>query len=105
VPICEVLDVSPANRFDFDPFAAGSGDCVSRICLCAIGEEDDNEMKWEVLRTILLASCQNRITNSQDVLYTQHDSRCIWPQVAEVSSAPRCAISRSDVVCLFTEIN
>jgi len=51
VPISAVFDVLPANRLDFDPLAACWGDYVSMICWCGIGEEDDNEMKWEVLRT------------------------------------------------------
>jgi hypothetical protein len=52
VPITDVLDVAPANRFDFDPLSPGWGGCVSRFCWCGIGEEDDHKTKWEVLRTI-----------------------------------------------------
>jgi len=52
MPMSDVLNVSPANQLDFDPLAAGWGGCVSMICWCGIGEEDDNEKKWEVLRTI-----------------------------------------------------
>jgi len=52
VPISDVFNVAPANRLDFDPLAAGWGGCVSIICWCGIGEKDDKEEKWEVLRTI-----------------------------------------------------
>jgi len=52
MPISDVFNVSPANRLNFDPLTAGWGGCVSMIFLCGIGEEDDNEKKWEVLRTI-----------------------------------------------------
>jgi len=52
VPISDVFEVSPASRLDFDPLAACWGDCVSMMCWCEIEEEDDNEKKWEVLRTI-----------------------------------------------------
>jgi len=48
----DVLDISPANRLDFNPLAAGCGDCVSMICWCGIRKEDDNDKKWEVLTTI-----------------------------------------------------
>ena len=52
MPIRDVFKVSPANRLDFDPLTAGWGDYVSMMCWCGIGEEDDNEKKWEVVRTI-----------------------------------------------------
>jgi len=52
VPISDVFDVSPANRLDFDFLAAACDGCGSMICWCGIGEEDDNEKKWEVLWTI-----------------------------------------------------
>ena len=48
----DVFDVSPANWLDLNPLTAGWGDCISILCWCGIGEEDDNEKKWEVLRTI-----------------------------------------------------
>jgi len=67
VLISDVFDVLPTNQLDFDPLAAGRGGCISMICWCGIGEEHDNEKKWEVLTTIYLASCQNRISSSQDV--------------------------------------
>ena len=50
VPRSNVCDKAPANRLDLYPLAPGWGGCVSMICWCAIGEEDDNEKKWEVLR-------------------------------------------------------
>ena len=48
----DIFDVSPANRLDFDPVAAGLVDCVPMICWCGIGEEDDNEKQWEVMITL-----------------------------------------------------
>jgi len=52
VPMIAVFDVAPANRLDIDPLSPCWGGCVSMICWCGIGEEDDNEKKWEALRTI-----------------------------------------------------
>jgi hypothetical protein len=47
-----VCDIRPANLPVFNPLSPGRGDCVSMMCWCGIGEEDDNERKWEALRTI-----------------------------------------------------
>jgi len=52
VPISDVFHDVPANWLDLDPYRPGWGGCVSMICWCGIGEEDDNEKKWEVLRFI-----------------------------------------------------
>jgi len=52
VPRVSVFDEGPANRPVFDPLLAGGGGCVSMMCWCGIGEKDDNERKWEALRTI-----------------------------------------------------
>jgi len=52
VPISDELNELPANRLDFNPLAADLGGCGSMICWCGIGEKDDNEKKWKVLRTI-----------------------------------------------------
>ena len=57
-------------------------------CWCGIGEEDDNEKKWEVLRMVYLATCQNGIISCQQVLYTQDESCCVSLQVAGVSNSP-----------------
>jgi len=46
------FDVAPANRPNLDPLLPGWGGGVSMICWVGIGEEDDNEKKWEALRTI-----------------------------------------------------
>jgi len=46
-----VFDSVPANQPVFDPLLPCGGDCVSMMCWCRIGEEDDNERKWENLRT------------------------------------------------------
>jgi len=48
----DVFDVVPTNRLDLDLHSSGWGGCVSMICCSGIGEEDDNEKKWEVLRNI-----------------------------------------------------
>jgi len=52
VPRIAIYDVAPANLPIFDPLSPGGGGCVSMMCWCGIGEEDDNERKWEALRTI-----------------------------------------------------
>jgi hypothetical protein len=36
-------DVMPTSCLDFDPLIGNWGGCVSMICLCQIGEEDDKE--------------------------------------------------------------
>ena len=101
VAMSDVFDVAPTNQLDVDPLSPGWGGCVSVICWCGIGEEDDNETKWEVLRTILLASCQNGIFSSQHVRYTQDESCWVWLPVAGVSHHP--AMCNEWVRCgLFT---
>jgi len=50
VPRISVFDVVPANLPVFDPLPPAGGGCVSKMCWCGIGEEDDNERKWETLR-------------------------------------------------------
>jgi len=52
VPSISIFYVAPANRPVFDPLSPGGSSCVSMMCWCGIGEEDDNERKWEALRTI-----------------------------------------------------
>jgi len=52
VPGISVCVVAPANRPVFNPLSPGGGACVCMMCWWGIGEEDDNERKWEVLRTI-----------------------------------------------------
>jgi len=69
-----VFDVAPANLPGFDPLSPGPGGCVSIMCWCGIGEEDDNERKWEALRTLWLASCQNGMSSSQHDRYAQDES-------------------------------
>ena len=84
----DVFDEEPANSLDLDAVSPGWGGCVSMICWCGIGEEDDNEKDWEVLRTIYLASCQNAICESQDYPYDQDEFCWVWAQVAAVSHHP-----------------
>jgi len=88
VPISNVFDVAPVNCLDSDLLSPGWGGCVTLIWWSGIGEEDDNKKKWEVLRTIQLASCQNGKRSSQHVRYTQDKSCCVWLQVAGVSHRP-----------------
>jgi hypothetical protein len=51
VPRISVFDVAPANLPVFDPLSPVRGGCESIICWWEIGEKDDNERKWEALRT------------------------------------------------------
>jgi hypothetical protein len=74
VPRILVCDEAPANLPVFNTLSPGGGCCVAMICWCGIGEEDDNERKWEALRTIYLASCQNGINSSQHDRYAQNES-------------------------------
>jgi len=52
VPISDVFDVAPGDRLESDPLSSGRRGCVSVICWCGVGKEDDNRKMWEVLRTI-----------------------------------------------------
>ena len=52
MPRISVFDVAPANGPVFDPLLPGEGGCVSMMCWRGIGEDDDNERKWQALRTI-----------------------------------------------------
>jgi len=74
MPRILVFDVAPANLPVIDLLSPGVGGCVSILFWCGIGEEDDNERKWEALRTIWLASCQNGICSSQHDRYAQDES-------------------------------
>jgi len=47
-----VLDVTPVDLVVFDPLSPGRGSSVSMMCWLWIGEEVDNERKWEALWTI-----------------------------------------------------
>ena len=49
VLISDRFDEAPANGPDFDLLGPGCGGCVSMICWCGIGEEDDNDKMWEAL--------------------------------------------------------
>ena len=52
VPISDVFDEASANRLDMDLLWPAWDGCVLMICWCGIGEEDDNNKKWEALRII-----------------------------------------------------
>ena len=88
VPMSDVFDLVSANRLDFNRLSPGWSGCVSMICWCGIEKEDDNKKKWEFLKTILLALCQNGISCGQDVSNTQDKFCCTWLQVAGVSYRP-----------------
>jgi len=47
-----VFDEAPANLPVLNLLSHGGGGCVSMMCWCGMGKEDDNERKWEALRTI-----------------------------------------------------
>jgi hypothetical protein len=74
VPRISVFDVAPTNWPVFNPLLSGGGGCVSMMCWCGVGEKHDNRRKWEALRTIQLASCQNGISSSQHDLSAQDES-------------------------------
>jgi hypothetical protein len=74
VPKIAVFDVSPANLPVFELLSPCGCGCVSMTVWFAIGEHDDNEKKWEALRTILFAACQNGISSNQHNHYTQDES-------------------------------
>jgi len=100
VPRISVFDVAPANLPVFNPLSPGRGGCVSKMCRCGIGEKDDNKRKWEALRTIYLAWCQNGISSSQHDCYAQYESYWVWLQVAGVSHRPTIC-NKLVCCCLF----
>jgi len=65
------------GRLDFDPLPACWGVCVAMNCWYGKAEEDHNDKKWEVLRTVYLSSSQNRMSNSQLALSTPDESYCV----------------------------
>jgi hypothetical protein len=89
VAMIAIFDIVPANRLDWDSLTPGWGGCVSMICWCGIGEEYDNEKKWKSLRTISFGACQNSMSSSQYVRYTQDQFCWVWLQVAVVSHRPK----------------
>jgi hypothetical protein len=52
VPKIAVFDELPANLPVFDPLSPGRGGCVSMMCWCGIGEEDDSKREWKAMKTI-----------------------------------------------------
>jgi hypothetical protein len=74
------------------------------ICCSGIGEKDDNRKKSEVLSNILLASSQNRISNCQLVGSTQLNPAACGCRIKRFPTIPQFAVSRSNVVGLYTEI-
>jgi hypothetical protein len=52
MPKSYILDEAPVDLCASDPSAPGCGVCVSMIWCSRIGDEDDYENKWEVLRNV-----------------------------------------------------
>jgi len=52
VPMSDVYDIAPSNRLDLDPLSVGWSCCVSMIKGSGIGEDDNNEKMWVILRTM-----------------------------------------------------
>jgi len=65
VQVGGVLDGAPVYRLNADLLAPCWGVCGTVVCWCGNGEEDDNKMKWEVLRNTQLYWSQNVKSNSQ----------------------------------------
>jgi hypothetical protein len=74
VPRCSVFDVVPAHLPVFDLLSPGGHGSVSIMCWCGMGQHDNDERKWEALRTRVVASCQNGIYSSQHDRYIQEGS-------------------------------
>jgi len=104
LPETDGLGVMPGDLPGLVPFSPAWGVLVAMICWYRIGEQDDNEKMWEVLRNIYFATNQNGISNYQVARYTQVKSYCIWLQIAGVSN--HSAICNKSVrLCLFVYQN
>jgi len=79
------VDEVPIECLDSNPLSPYRGVSVAMIRWCGIGEEDDNEKMWEVLRITNLASSQNGISTSQPARSTQDESCYVWLQATRVS--------------------
>ena len=86
VPESDILGATPVDPPGSVLFSPGWGVCVAMICLCRIGEEDDNKKKWKVLRNIYFTTSQNEISNCQVARFTQVKSCCVWLHIAGVSN-------------------
>jgi hypothetical protein len=64
VPANATLKVALLDRLDTDSLIPCSVVSESIISCCGLREEDDNEMEWEVVGNILIASSQNGTSNS-----------------------------------------
>ena len=100
VPSSDVFNEEPVYGLASAPSPPGWGGCEPRICRCGIWEEDDNDNTWEVLRIIWWAPSQNRVSSSQLVYYTQHESCCMWLRIAGVSHSLKIC-NQSVRCCLF----
>ena len=88
VQLCDLSAEMSFVWLNSDPVTPGWCVCVSMGWWCGIGEDDDRKKKWEVLRNILLPTCQDDITSSQVVRYAQVDCCCVWLYVEGVTHCP-----------------
>jgi hypothetical protein len=79
------LDGLHIEGLDSHHLSPGWAFCITLMFSSGLGEEDDNENKWEVLRNIWMASSQNGISNNQFTHSTQAELCCGWLQVTRVS--------------------
>lgn len=86
-PLCDVSDEIPIDQLIY-PISPGWSVCVSMFWWCAIGEADDNQKKWEILRNMSLPSSHDARRQSQVVCSTQVESCCVRVHVAGVSHCP-----------------
>jgi len=109
----DIFDEEPANGLDLDRLLPAWGGCISMICWCGIGVEDDNEKKWDVLTIIWLALCDIGICSSQRVCYTSDESCTFELEDAGVFHRPgmcnesvrRCLfVNRDKLQCTIAKI-
>jgi len=105
VPASDVLDEESLILFHSDPLSPGWSVCVALICWSGKGVEDDNEKKWEVLRTISYSLSPNGMRNSQLPRSTHDESCCIHLHGAGVSNHPAiCSMSVWCSACVYRDI-
>ena len=52
VPVSDAFDEVPIDQLNSDQLSLCWGICAAMICQCGMGEEDDSEKKWVVLKDI-----------------------------------------------------
>ena len=103
-PASVTSDAAPINPLGSDPRSPCCGVFVDMICCCGIGEEDDNEKKWEVLRNMMLTSSYNGIHNRQCASSTHDECCCVWLHVAGVpNSTAICSKSVRCYLCVVRD--